>query len=120
MILNAEDVRGQELDHLGLVSSVIQRWVMIHSEKAAAREYKTLEKNIKKEADVLSKILWHLSNQTFKCAHDAEISGQQETRKLKYHQISFILEPVEKHVGRGRPKQGVAPITLYQKNLLPN
>ena len=29
---------------------VPQRWVMIHSEKAAAREYKSLEKNIKKLA----------------------------------------------------------------------
>lgn len=90
---------------------VPQRWVMIHSEKAAAREYKTLEKNIKKEADALSKILWHVSNQIFKCAHDAEISGQQEAKKLKYHRISWILEPIEKHIGRGRPKQGVTPIT---------
>lgn len=90
---------------------VSQRWVMIHSEKAATREYKTLQKNIKKEADAIEKKLWHLSNQIFKCAHDAEISGQQETKKLKYHQISWILEPVEGHIGRGRPKQGVTPVT---------
>lgn len=90
---------------------VSQRWVMIHSEKAAAREYKTLEKNIKKEADAVERKLWHLSNQIFKCSHDAEVSGQQETKKLKYHQINWILEPVEGHIGRGRPKQGVTPVT---------
>jgi transposase len=90
---------------------VSQRWVMIHSEKAATREYKTLEKNIKKEADAVEKKLWHLSNQTFKCSHDAEISGQQETKKLKYHQVSWVLEPVEGHIGRGRPKQGASPVT---------
>ena len=90
---------------------VSQRWVMIHSEKAAAREYKTLAKNIKKEADTVEKKLWHLSNQIFKCSHDAEISGQQETKKIKYHQISWVLEPVEGYIGRGRPKQGVTPVT---------
>lgn len=90
---------------------VAQRWVMIYSEKAAARENKTLEKNIKKEADAATKMLWHLSNQTFKCAHDAETSGQQEAKKLKYHQISWIIESVERHAGRGRPKQGVTPVT---------
>ena len=32
---------------------VSQRWVMIHSEKAATRDYKTLEKNIKKHKERL-------------------------------------------------------------------
>ncbi len=91
--------------------SVEQRWVMIHSEKAAAREYKTLAKNIRKESEMMTKALWHLSNQIFKCAHDAEISGFQATKGLKYHQINWIIEPVEKHLGRGRPKQGSTPVT---------
>ena len=90
---------------------VPQRWVMIHSEKAAAREYKTLEKNIKKEAAAVEKILWHLSNQIFKCTHDAETRGKQETKKLKYHRISWTSESVEKYVARGKPKQGATPVT---------
>lgn len=90
---------------------VSQRWVMIHSEKAASQEYKTLEKNIKKEADAVEKKLWHLSNQIFKCSHDAEINEQKETKKLKFHQITWVLEPVEGYIGRGRPKQGIKPVT---------
>lgn len=90
---------------------VTQRWVMIYSEKAAKREYKTLEKAIKNESDSVTKALWHLGNQVFKCEGDAEKVGEQETKKLKYHQVSWVIEPVEKHVGRGRPKEGAQPVT---------
>jgi transposase len=90
---------------------VLQRWVMIHSEKAMVRECKTLEKHIEKERDALTKTLWHLSNQVFKCANDAQMSGLQETKSLKYHHVSWAIIPVEKHVGRGRPKKGVVPVT---------
>ena len=90
---------------------VAQRWVMIHSEKAMARENKTLEKHIAKERDALEKALWHLSNQVFKCDNDAEKAGLQETKSLKYHHASWTITPVEKHAGRGRPKKGIAPLT---------
>lgn len=90
---------------------VSQRWVMIHSEKAMARENKTLEKHIAKERDALEKALWHLSNQVFKCDNDAEKAGLQETKPLKYHHTSWTITPVEKHAGRGRPKKGIAPLT---------
>jgi transposase len=91
---------------------VAQRWILIYSEKAASRECKTLEKNIQKEKDAAEKLLWHLSNKVFKCAHDAEIAWQKETKKIKYHQVTWVIESIEKHSGRGRPKQGAAPVTL--------
>lgn len=91
--------------------NVAQRWVLIHSEKAATRELKTLEKNIQKEKDAAEKMLWHLGNQVYKCAHDAETAGNQEAKALKYHQVTWVLEPIDKHTGRGRPKQGATPVT---------
>ena len=69
-----------------------------------------LGKHIEKERDALTKTLWHLSNQVFKCANDAQMSGLQETKSLKYHHVSWTITPVEKHVGRGRPKKGATPV----------
>ena len=85
-------------------------WVMIRSE-AAAREHKMLKKIIEKEATTYTKTLWHLSNQLFECAHDAQAAGLQEAKGLKYHQVNWLVEPVEKHAGRGRPKQGSELVT---------
>lgn len=91
---------------------VEQRWIMIHSEKAAFRESKTLEKNIQKEKDATEKMLWHLGNKEFKCAHDAEAALHKDIKKIKYHQVTWELEQIEKHTGRGRPKQDVSPVTV--------
>jgi transposase len=63
---------------------VEQRWIMIHSEKAAFREGKTLEKNIQKEKDATEKMLWHLGNKVFKCAHDAETALHKEIKKMHH------------------------------------
>ena len=89
---------------------VPQRWVMIHSEKAMNRESKTLEKHIEKEREALTKVLWHLGNQVFKCSDDAQTAGLDGTKSLKYHRVSWVITAVEKHAGRGRPKEGVAPM----------
>lgn len=88
---------------------VCQRWIMIYSEKAMVRECKTLEKNITKEADIVTKKFWHLANQEFKCSEDAEVAGQKESKSLKFHRVNWTIVPIQKHVGRGRPKKGVAP-----------
>src|SRR4029077_854211 len=55
--------------------------------------------------------LWHLSNQVFKCANDAQKAGLQETKSLKYHHVSWTITSVEKVAGRGLPKKGAPPFT---------
>lgn len=90
---------------------VSQRWVLVHSEKAAAREYKTLARNIKKEADDAARKLWHMGNQVFKCIEDAKKALTKETKKLKYHRVTWTIETIKKHNGRGRPKEGSLPTT---------
>lgn len=87
---------------------VEQRWALISSEQAYSREVKTLEKNIKKEKESLTKDYWHLSNQVFQCKKDAEKSAL-ERKSPKYHQVCFEIEEVTKHKKKGRPKKGEKP-----------
>lgn len=91
--------------------AVAQRWVMIHSEKAAAREHITLEKHVKKEHETHTKTLWHLGNQTFQCQHDAGRAGMDAIKGLKYHTVVWTISPIEKHEKRGRPKKDAELVT---------
>lgn len=91
---------------------VEQRWIMIHSEKAAARELKTLQRQIQKERDAYEKVLWHLSNKDFKCKHDATQAGIRTVKSLKYHQVAWATTTVEKHEGAGRPKKDALPVNV--------
>lgn len=88
---------------------VKQRWILIHSEHAASRELKTLQKRIDKEKEAYAKVLWHLSNQDFTCDHDALLAANKAVKALKYHQVTWVTSPIEKHVKPGRPKIGDEP-----------
>ena len=88
---------------------VAQRWILIHSEYAASRELKTLTKGIQKEKEAYTKILWHLGNQEFTCDHDALLAAKKAVKALKYHQVTWSISPIEKHVKRGRPKADDLP-----------
>ena len=85
---------------------------MIHSEKAATRELKTLQRQIQKEREAYEKVLWHLSHKDFKCEHDASQAGIETAKPLKYHQVTWSITPVEKYDGAGRPKKGVLPVNV--------
>ena len=66
---------------------VKQRWIVVFSEKAFARETKTLEKKIKKEKE-RGKEVWHLSNQEFYSEEDALKAAREREKWWKYHEIS--------------------------------
>lgn len=90
---------------------VSQRWALIYSQQSYDREIKTLEKNIEKEKSEIEKFLKKLSNEVFKCSLDAE-KCISKTKKFKFYNISFNVEPVKKHSGRGRPKKGEEPSVM--------
>lgn len=94
---------------------VEQRWVLVFSEAAYAREIATLNKNIQKENDELSKTLWHLGNQCFGCQKDIDTEVKKISRKLKYHQINYEIQAVNKHTGKGRPKKDSQPDKVEYK-----
>lgn len=80
-----------------------QRWQLIYSEQAYEREKKSFLRNIDKEAENLKKALWHLDNEVFDCEKDAERAIRPIVKKLKYHQINYQIEGIEKQSKRGRP-----------------
>jgi transposase len=92
---------------------VKQRWIVVFSEKAFARETKTLEKKIEKE-------VWHFSNQEFYNEEDALKAAQEMEKRWNYHRISSI-EVVErkkkKDGGRGRPRKDEPMQTVYRINV---
>ena len=55
-------------------AGIAQRWLLVSSEKAYARESKTFEKKLTREAEKAKKACWHQSCQVFHCREDAEKS----------------------------------------------
>jgi transposase len=92
-----------------------QRWILIESQHAMQRELKTFQRQLDNKANELIKALWHLSNQVFQCADDAKKTVRSLVKSLKYHQIHYEIVPIERHTGKGRPKQGAPKVvTGYQ------
>lgn len=84
---------------------VAQRWALVYSEQAFAREIKTLEKKIVQEHETLVKALEGIKNHTFGCEKDARDGLRQIIKTMKYHQVEHVTcHDILKHKGRGRPK----------------
>ena len=96
---------------------VKQRWVVVFSEKAFARETKTLEKKIKKEKEQVEKEVWHLSNQEFYSKEDGLKDARKQEKRWKYHKISAIdveERKKKKGGGQGRPGKNETTKTVYR------
>jgi transposase len=87
---------------------VLQRWILIFSQKGYNREIKTLERQIAKEKAEVENQLWHLGNQSFQCTEDAT-NSLDAFKKLKFHRVKGVIEAISKHASRGRPKPGAEP-----------
>lgn len=91
-----------------------QRWLLVYSQQAYDREKKTLLKRVAKERDDFTKACWHLGNQIFSCATDAEKSAKALNKKYRYYLASYQIEPIEKYECRGRPNPLTPKITQYK------
>lgn len=106
---------GYEWTEVGSTyGGIKQRWLLVYSEQAYAREKKTLLKRIAKERDEFTKACWHLSKQIFSCQNDAETSAKKLNKKYRYHLASYSIEPIEKYECRGRPNPLTPKITQYK------
>lgn len=83
-----------------------QRWLLVYSEQAYARESKTLQRNLGKKEAILKKELWHLENQVFGCVEDAEKEFNKLGKRNPLFTISGEIVPVWKYGSRGRPASG--------------
>jgi len=86
-----------------------QRWLIIHSEQACARELRTFEKNLEKERDRNAKALMHLRNEAYACEADAEKAARQFSKKLRHQTLRYTLISRKRYSGMGRPAKGAQP-----------
>ena len=94
---------------------VQQRWLLVFSEQAYQQEVKTLSNQISKTYTRLSKEWWHLSNQVFSCKDDALKAANKLACNMLYHQVSYEVGEITKHLQKGRPsKSSQAAIVGYQ------
>lgn len=82
----------------------LQRWLLVFSEQAYAREKKTLDKKLAKQEDALTKALWHLGNEVFNCQQDAAKAIERLKKQYLLHSITYHCEPIERYAKRGKPK----------------
>jgi transposase len=82
-----------------------QRWLLVHSQQAHAREEKTLRKQVCKEFERTKIELGKLSHQDFDCEHDAHEQLRRWAQTLKYHHI-LTAQITARRIkqGRGRPR----------------
>ena len=85
---------------------VKQRWCLVFSKQAYAKETATLDQALAKERTRAEKALWHLSCQKFGCKQDAHKAVRKEEKGLQYHQYSIKVVPIVGYSGQGRPVAG--------------
>jgi len=90
-------------------AAVRQRWLLVYSEQAYARETRTFSKRLEKLRDRAEKDLKHLRNKPFACEADAEAAAQAFSSKLGYHDLDWTIRACSRYPGRGRPAAGTKP-----------
>ena len=89
------------------ISGKSQRWLLVYSPQALNRAQQTLDRNKTKEKKSIEKELWHLGNQEYNCAKDAQKILAKKIKKWKYHEVSETnILPVKKYEKPGAPKKG--------------
>lgn len=86
-----------------------QRWLLVHSEKAAQKEWQQLQRQVAKKTEHLTKAIAKLGRTEFACKKDAQKAVTALRQKLKWHTIEATYQPVEKYAQPGRPAKGVQP-----------
>ena len=101
-----------EIQHLG----IDQRWLVVYSQAARARSEKTLNKQIEKESQAVSKAIMHLRNKEFGCETDAMNALKKLSSSFKFHDLELAsLTQKACYASMGRPKKEEAPSKIiYQ------
>jgi transposase len=92
-----------------------QRWLLVYSEEAHAREKKTLERNLEKKEAALRKVIWHLGNEIFACERDAEHKVEKLKAEYPLYHVFEKIVPVLKYASRGKPGADEKPVVKGYK-----
>jgi transposase len=130
-----KDVKKEDLEKLNIegysscvythdYGEVGQHWVVYHSESAAEREAKTLNRNVEKELEAVRKSLKKLEAQQFHCKKDALEAFDKWTRQWKWHTATKpVVQKVKVYDRKGRPSREDRPssyFVLQSSLLIPN
>lgn len=91
---------------LSVHGNVPQRWLLVYSEQAYAREKATLEKNLSKDEAQLKKDIGRLGNHVFGCEKDAEEELMKLAKEHPLYRFQGQLISVKKYARKGKPAAG--------------
>jgi transposase len=88
---------------------ILQRWQLIFSEHAYAREKKTWDKKIESLRQSYEKQLWHIGNTLYQCQKDAEKALHLVMKKIHLYRVEYTIEEEMGYTQKGRPKADATP-----------
>lgn len=83
---------------------VTQRWLIVFSEQAYAREKKSFEKQLLHKEVAVQKACWHLNTKRFGCRQDAQQSIASLQKAHPFFVIQSSIEAIEQYASKGRPR----------------
>ena len=108
--MQASALEGYRYAEIGaLYGGVRQRWLVVYSQAAYAREVKVLEKRIGKERQQAEQAVRTLARREFRSREEAEEAVAQLGRRWKYHTLQVRYRRVLHYTRRGRPTRGTPP-----------
>jgi transposase len=87
-----------------------ERWLVVRTTPGEERAQATLARQVEKTREQWEKAFWHLGNQRFACAPDAQAALATQLKKQPVWltvQTQLVEHP--KHAQPGRPRPGAAP-----------
>jgi transposase len=88
---------------------VPQRWLVVFSQQAYAREVGTFQQQLRRQQEHAHKQLWHLSHREFATEEGARVAVAALEKPWRFHRAQVQVEPVAHYGRRGRPRAGDAP-----------
>lgn len=93
-------------------AGIAQRWLIVFSEAAYARELRTLQKAQARELETAQKDWRKIEGQTFNCQADSESALERFNKRWKYHQCKAKVILITQYNRRGRPSAQDQPAVV--------
>lgn len=97
-----------------MYGGVLQRWILVFSQKAYEREKQTFDRRVEKEKVAFETQLARLSKTEFGCKEDAHREYESLCRSCPMFSTTVEIKLAEKHIKRGRPKSDQKPVEIFK------
>jgi len=86
------------------------RWSVVRTQEGEERARATVQRQAQRDQEAWAKRLWHLGNQTFACAPDAEAAWAKTCQRMPpWFVVAATVVAHEGYAARGRPRKDTAP-----------